>query len=65
MIEIVVVIFIQTITNSFDSEITFIWTSPDVLYRYEHAYTYKTKELQNILEIKLLCNCFAQLLLIY
>ena len=39
-----------------------MWTSG--FYRYEHIYSYKRQEFQNILEINL-CNCFGQLLLIY
>ena len=39
-----------------------MWTSG--FYRYEHIYSYKRREFQNILEINL-CNCFRQLLLIY
>ena len=39
-----------------------MWTSG--FYRYEHTYSYKRQEFQNILEINL-CNCFGQLLLIY
>ena len=33
-------------------------------YRFEHVYSYRRQEFQNILEIKL-CNRFGQLLLIY
>ena len=33
-------------------------------YKYEHGYTYRRKEFQNIRERKL-CHCFGQLLLVY
>ena len=43
-------------------KITFMTTCD--FYRYDHIYTYRRKESQNILERKL-CNCFGQLLLVY
>ena len=39
-----------------------MWTS--VFYRYEHIYTHRRQEFQNVIEIKL-CNCFGQSLLFY
>ena len=58
--------------NMFNGEIIFhlkrtgtenhMWTSG--FYRYEHIYSCKRQEFQNILERKL-CNRFRQLLLIY
>ena len=39
-----------------------MWTCD--FYRYEHIYSYKRQEFQNILEINLR-NCFGQLSLIY
>ena len=41
----------------------YMWTS-GFYRRYEHIYSYKRQEFQNVLEINL-CNCFGQLLLIY
>ena len=38
-----------------------MWTSG--FYWYEHIYTYRKQEFQNIFERKL-CNCFEELLLI-
>ena len=40
-----------------------MWTS-GFYRRYEHIYSYKRQEFQNVLEINL-CNFFGQLLLIY
>ena len=40
-----------------------MWTN-GFYRRYEHIYSYKRQEFQNVLEINL-CNCFGQLLLIY
>ena len=57
-----IVFYLKRIEVLVDMWKKYMWTSG--FYRYEHIYSYKRQEFQNILEINL-CSCFGKLLLIY